>query len=93
MPKSQCPKIKGVIRNVLINADDIWKEVPRVMDKNDVVQVRCTLTCKPLAFQFSLNLSHHIKTKLICQFKKLLHFCIRVHALINLLIAIATIQK
>ena len=50
MPKSQCPKIKGVIRNVLINADDIWKEVPRVMDKNDVVQVRCTLTCKPLAF-------------------------------------------
>ena len=50
MPKSQCPKIKGVIRNVLINADDVWKEVPRVMDKNDVVQVRCTLTCKPLAF-------------------------------------------
>ena len=43
MPKSQCPKIKGVIRNVLINADDICKEVPRVMDNNDVVQVRCTM--------------------------------------------------
>ena len=63
MPKSQCPKIKGVIRNVLINADDIWKEVPRVMDKNDVVQVRCTLTCKPLAFQFSLKPESPYKSK------------------------------
>ena len=42
--------MKDVICNVLINADDICKEVPRVMDNNSVVQVRCTLTCKTLAF-------------------------------------------
>ena len=39
MPKGQCPKIKGVICNVPINADDIRKEVPRVMDNNGIVQV------------------------------------------------------
>ena len=39
MPNGQCPKIKGEICNVPINADDICKVLPRGMDNNGVVQV------------------------------------------------------
>ena len=39
MPKGQCPKIKGAICNVPINADDICKVLPRGMDNNGVVQL------------------------------------------------------
>ena len=39
MPKGQCPKIKGGICNVPINADDICKVLPRGMDNNGVVQL------------------------------------------------------
>ena len=39
MPKGQCPKIKGAMSNVPINADDICKVLPRGMDNNGVVQL------------------------------------------------------
>ena len=35
----QCPKIKGAICNVPINADDICKVLPRDMDNNGVLQL------------------------------------------------------
>ena len=66
--------MKGVIRNVLINVDDICKEVPRVMGNNSVVQVRCTLTCKPLAFQFSLKPESPYKNKVNVPLQKTCSF-------------------
>ena len=39
MPKGQCPKIKGAICNVPINADDIYKVLPGGMHNNGVVQL------------------------------------------------------
>ena len=39
MPKGQCPKIKGAICNVPINADGISKVLPRGIDNNGVVQL------------------------------------------------------
>ena len=39
MPKGQCPKIKGAICNVPINADVICKVLPRDMDNNGFVQL------------------------------------------------------
>ena len=38
MPKGQCPKIKGEICDVTINADDICRVLKRGMDNNGVVQ-------------------------------------------------------
>lgn len=39
MPKGQSPKMKGVICNVPIRADDVCNILPRGMDNNGVVQV------------------------------------------------------
>ena len=39
MPKGQCPKIKGAICNVPINAEDISKVLLRGMNNNGVAQL------------------------------------------------------
>ena len=51
MSECQCPKVKGAICNVTINADDIWKILSRGMDNNGVVQV---------CFQRKLNFKSHV---------------------------------
>ena len=50
MSECQCPKVKGGICNVTLNADDIWKILSRGMDNNGVVQV---------CFQRKLNFKSH----------------------------------
>ena len=52
MPKGQCPKIKGAICNVPINADDISKVLPRGMDNNGVAQ-----QCLKKRFNFKSHVS------------------------------------
>ena len=51
MPKAQCPKIKGAICNVPVNADDICKVLPGGMDNNGVVQ---------LCLKKKLNFKSHV---------------------------------
>ena len=74
MPKGQCPKIKGAICNVPINADDISKVLPRGMDNNGVAQ-----QCLKKRFNFKSHVSFEaVRPKVVHAvldlLKKITHF-------------------